>query len=287
MTAYDHTDTAEAPMSVPDPTTPDIDELDGDLGDELDAGQPFIDATAAVEDSDVAGRSLSLFEGDEGSLTFDQRRALVFILKHRYISAEENPAEWAVLLDAQIALRARLNDLFLDLHLDHDAQIAFKRQAVPEGDGRFPTLLHDIAHTREETILLVFLRERFRSERSGGSDAVYVDRDELLDTVERFRPPDANDRAGDSRRVENAITSLQRSGLLLKTNDEQRLRIAPVIEVLLPLPRLHELLNSLWTLNGTGPSAEPDRPGAEAVELAFDSPTESPKSGDDAMGDDR
>ena len=110
------------------------------------------------------------------------------------------------------------------------AQIAFKRQAVPEGDGRFPTLLHDIAHTREETILLIFLRQRFRSERADGADAVLIDREELLDAVTRFRPPDANDRSGDARKVENAILSLQRSGILLRTADEQRLRVAPVIE---------------------------------------------------------
>jgi len=296
MTAHPHTSTdshtAEAPMSVPDPTTPDVSDLDdGELeagvdGDELDVDDPFIDATAAVEDADIAGRSNALFEGDEGSLTFDQRRALVFILKHRYISAEQNPAEWAVLLSAQVPLRARLNDLFLDLHIDHDTQIAFKRQAVAEDDRRFPTLLHDMAHTREETILLVFLRERFRSERSGGADAVYVDRDELLETVERFRPPDANDRALDARRVENAITSLQRAGLLLKTGDDQRLRVAPVIEVLLPLARLHELLEGLWTLNGTGPAEE--RPGAENLELDFDAPGGPTDDHDnDLMGEDR
>lgn len=276
MTALEHTDTAEAPMSA--------DSDDGLVGDptgELDTGESFIDATAGVEDSHVAGRSLSLFEGDEGSLTFEQRRTLVFILKHRYVSAEQHPVEWRILLDTQVAIRSRLNDLFLDLHIDHDAQIAFKRQAVPEGDGRFPTLLHDIAHTREETIILVFLRERFRSERSGGADIVYIDRDELLDAVERFRPPDANDRAGDARRVENAIASLQRSGLLLKTGDEQRLRIAPVIEVLLPLPRLHELLNSLWTLNDTGTADRSDGPTAEAAESDFDDPADRDLAGDD------
>src|SRR5229473_7022514 len=224
-------------------------------GDEFgeDGSDAFVDGPGVVEDADVEGRSLSLFEGDEGFLTYEQRCALVFLIKHRYISAEQHPAEWRTLIDGQVQLRSRLNDLFLDLHIDLHAQIAFKRQAVPDSDGRFPTLLHDIAHTREETILLIFLRQRFRSERADGADAVLVDREELLDAVTRFRPPDANDRSGDARKVENAIVSLQRSGILLKTADEQRLRIAPVIEVLLPLPRLHELLDTLLTLNGTPP----------------------------------
>jgi hypothetical protein len=254
-------------MTVPEPAALDLAE-DIDPGDEFGefSSDGLIDGPGAVEDVEVEGRSLSLFEGDEGTLTYEQRCTLVFLIKHRYISAEQHPAEWHTLIGAQVQLRSRLNDLFLDLHIDSHAQIAFKCQAVPEGDGRFPTLLHDIAHTREETILLIFLRQRFRSERADGADAVLIDREELLDAVAYFRPPDANDRSGDARKVENAILSLQRSGILLKTADEQRLRVAPVIEVILPLPRLQELLDTLITLNGK--AAADDTGGrARAAEL--------------------
>ncbi len=256
----------QEPITVLEPTVP-------DPGCETESGEvssnAFVDGPGVVEDADVEGSSLSLFEGDEGALTYEQRCTLVFLIKHRYISAEQHPAEWRTLIDAQVQLRSRLNDLFLYLHIDLHAQIAFKRQAVPEGDSRFPTLLHDIAHTREETILLIFLRQRFRSERADGADAVLIDREELLEAVTRFRPPDANDRSGDTRKVENAILSLQRSGILLRTADEQRLRVAPVIEVLLPLPRLHELLDTLLTLNGTAPADDTD--GADrAADLDLD-----------------
>jgi hypothetical protein len=254
-------------VTTPEPAAPDG-TCETEFGEVI--SDAFIDGPGVVEDGGIEGRSLSLFEGDEGSLTYEQRCALVFLLKHRYISAEQHPAEWRIVIDAQVLLRSRLNDMFLDLRIDPHAQIAFKRQAVPEGDSRFPTLLHDIAHTREETILLIFLRQRFRSERSDGADAVLVDREELLDAVTRFRPPDANDRSGDARRVENAIVSLQRSGMLIKTADEQRLRVAPVIEVLLPLPRLQELLDTLLTLNGQSP-ADDTRDAGQAAELDLDS----------------
>jgi hypothetical protein len=265
----------QEPMAVSEPAEPGL-VCQVEAGDEFGevGSDAFIDGPGVVEDAEVEGRSLSLFEGDEGALTYEQRRTLVFLIKHRYISAEQHPAEWRTLIDAQVHLRSRLNDLFLDLHIDPHAQVAFKRQAVPEGDGRFPTLLHDIAHTREETVLLIFLRQRFRSERADGADAVLIDREELLDAVGRFRPPDANDRSGDARKVGNAIQSLQRSGILLQTADEQRLRIAPVIEVLLPLPRLHELLDTLLNLNGeirTDETGSADRP----AELDLD-PAEAP-----------
>jgi hypothetical protein len=219
------------------------------------------------EDSDVEeGASLSLFEGDEGALTIGQRKTLVLLLKHRFITADRQPAEWRTLLECEQLMRSRLNDLFLDLHLDRDHQVAFKRQAVPEGGGRFPTLLHDIAYSREETILLVFLRQRFRSERADGAEEVIVDREELLSQVATFRPPHATNVSGDRKRTDNAIEALKRAGILVKTTDDQRLLISPVIEVLLPLERLRELLDWLLAANGTTPDAdaEPDNAAASA-----------------------
>jgi len=198
--------------------------------------------------------SLALFEGDEGGLTLEQRKTLVTILKRRYISAVQNPSEWRTLLQSQSLIKSRLNDLCLDLHVDQTYEIAFKRQAVREDGARFPTLLHNLPHTREETIMLVFLRQRFRSERASGADDVLVDREELVEHVSRFRPAHATDRAGDARRSENAVESLRRAGILLKTADEHRLRVSPVIEVLLPLPRLVELLD--WLI-GRDTSFEP------------------------------
>ncbi|WP_018504174.1 DUF4194 domain-containing protein [Parafrankia discariae] len=259
-----------------------VDDLDTD-DDPGEAGSdPFVDGPGVIGDADIDGRSLSLFEGDEGSLTYEQRRTLVYLLKHRYVSAEQNPAEWHTLLDSRLVLRSRLNDLFLDLHVDPHAQVAFKRRAIPEGDGQFPTLLRDTAHTREETILLIFLRQRFRSERADGADAVLVDRDQLLDAVAHFRPPDANDRSGDARKVENAILQLQRSGILLKTADEQRLRVAPVIEVLLPLPRLRELRELLLTFNRqSSPAGTGHRAQADELDLGTEPAVDSTGPGED------
>lgn len=196
--------------------------------------------------------SLALFEGDTGGLTLPQRKTLVALLKHRFITAAKQPTEWRVLLDAEDHLRSRLNDLFLELHIDRHRQVAFKRQAVPEGGGRFPTLLHDNAWSREETILLIFLRTRFRSERNAGADDVIVDRDELLETVGAFRPAHATDVAGDNRKTDNAIESLKRTGILVKTNDEHRLFVSPVIEVLLPVEKLQQLLD--WFINHNSPT---------------------------------
>lgn len=233
--------TDDRPASHTEPTDP-----------SSDAFTAVASADDAAFDSSVRAEaeSFSLFEGDEGGLTPAQRRTLVLLLKHRYVSAALYPSEWRTLLASERLLKSRLNDLFLDLHVDRHYEVAFKRQAVAEGGERFPTLLHDISYTREETILLVLLRQRFRSERANGHDIVIVDRDNLLDNVAHFRPDYATDRSGDARRASAAVDSLVKSRVLAKTSDPDRFRISPVIEVLLPVERLRELLDWLVEQNG-------------------------------------
>ena len=239
-------------------------EADDDLAPEHEANFEF------AAEQDVEDGTLSLFEGDEGQLSLEQRKALVAILRRRYISAAHQPIEWRVLVDSQQLIRSRLNDMFLDLHLDLLHEVAFKRQAVAEGEGRFPMLLRDFAYTREETILLIFLRQRFRSERADGVDDVFIDRDDLLEQIMNFRPSHATDRSGDARKSENALESLRRAGILFKTPDEHRFQVSPVIEVLLPLPRLAELLD--WLLGETPDShVEPSAAVATNVPFEFDS----------------
>jgi len=227
------------PTDLPDE---DVDEQpDGDLDDEFAQFEG-----SSIEDN---ANSFSLFEGDEGGLTLEQRRTLVLLLKHRYISAEAYPAEWRTLLQSQKLLKSRLNDVFLDLHVDTHYEVAFKRQALSEGGDRFPTLLLDTAYTREETIILVLLRQRLRSERANGLEVVMVDRQYLTDNVAHYRPSSATDRSGDEGRASRAVDSLVKSRVLLRTPDPDRFRISPVIEVLLPVERLRELLEWLVAQN--------------------------------------
>lgn len=200
--------------------------------------------------------TLALFPEDEGGLTLEQRKVFVSLLKHRYISAGTHPEEWRTLLASQSLIKGRLNDLFLDLHLDLTESVAFKRQAVPEVMGRFPTLLYDIAYTREETILMVFLRQRMHSERASGNDEAIVDRAELVAHVANFRPEHATNQSGDAKRTENAVEALVKARILLRTPDPERLRIAPVIAVLMPVQRLQELLE--WLIGGSDGKPELD-----------------------------
>lgn len=216
---------------------------------------PDWDEDSAEPTHDTA--SVSLFEGDEGTLEFPQRRTLVTLLKQRFISARTHPRDWEVLVEHERVLRSRLNDVFLDLMVDREREVAWKRQASSETGGRFPTLLHDVPWSREETIVLVHLRDRLRAGHASGDARVFVDREDVVEHVASFRPLHATDESGDEKRARNAVASIVKAGLLIGAVGDERYEISEAVEPLLPLELLKELLEALRRSNAVEP--RPDR----------------------------
>lgn len=212
--------------------------------------EPAVDGDLDTDDVVDPG-SVSLFEGDEGGLEHTQRHALVTLLKQRFISARTHPRDWKVLVAHEQLLRSRLNDLFLDLAVDREREVAWKRQAVPETGGRFPTLLHDVAWSREETLVLVHLRDRLRAGLAVGDPRTYVDREDVVEYVASFRPAHATDEAGDEKRARNAVAGIVKAGLLIGAVGDDRYEVSEAVEPLMPLELLQELLVALRTANGT------------------------------------
>jgi hypothetical protein len=210
-----------------------------------------------IDDDLLDDDSVSLFEGDEGGLEYSQRRALVALLKQRFVSARTHPRDWPVLVEHERVLRSRLNDLFLDLAVDRAREVAWKRQATSETGARFPTLLYDAAWSREETLVLVHLRDRLRAGLASGDARVFIDREDLVEYVASFRPVHATDEAGDEKRARNAVVSIVKSGLLIGSATDDRFEICEAVEPLIPLELLQELLESLQRANGTEAPPEP------------------------------
>jgi uncharacterized protein DUF4194 len=218
-----------------------------------------IDVESDVDEEYDDDHAVSLFEGDEGGLEYAQRHALVTLLKQRFISARTHPRDWRVLVEHERLLRSRLNELFLDLQVDRLREVAWKRQAVAEGSARFPTMLYDAAWSREETLVLVHLRDRLRAGLAGGDSRVFIDREDLVGYVASFRPRHATDIAGDEKRARNAVASVAKAGLLIPTGTEERFEVSEAVESLIPLELLQELLEALQSANATE-EPEPDVP---------------------------
>lgn len=220
------------------------------MTDVIDDEDRSDDAEVPVPEDDLGS---VLFDGDAGTLYEEQRRCLHALLKHRYISADRHPDHWEVLLKDEGVIKSRLNDLFLDLQVEREPRIAFKRQAVSETGDPLPSLLRDVSHTKEETIVMLALRQRFFAQRQEGDDAVFVDRQTLLDEIGERWPEHLTNRSAALKKAETGIDGLARAGVLLKTADPDRFQISPIIEVLLPVEKLHELLVWLMTQNGAAP----------------------------------
>lgn len=226
------------------------DDFFADLDEDFDPTDPGDDVDDL--DDDEEGSSQALFPGDDGDLSLLERRALVALLKNQFLTSADNPTEWRTIREDTLTFKRLLNNMFLDLEINLQYEVAYKRQAASESGGKeFPTLLRDIAWGREDTILLAFLRHRYQSERAAGHDTVTVDRDDMVAHVASYRPATATNRSGDESRANNAVDNLIKAKVLARTNDTSRLRVSPVLPVLLPLPKLQALLEWLQTSNGT------------------------------------
>jgi hypothetical protein len=258
-TATEAAEPGTGPDTAPD-TAPDAEPDTGSDGPERDGPQPddtdtFV-ASAAVEDDERA-----LFAGDTGVLPYEARRALALVLQRRYLSAAAHPAEWRALLAHQTVLASRCHDMFVELVVDRDYELAYKQQ-VREDGLNIPVLLKDEPYKRVETLLMLFARNRFRQERGAGERAAHVDTEELVDYALGFLAPGETNLAARRREIDNAVATLVRERVFVEVA-AGRYRIEPVIEVLLPVERLRAL--SDWLRDG-GTVAPARPPGAGASE---------------------
>jgi hypothetical protein len=172
-----------------------------------------------------------LFVNDTGELPLDTRRVLVQLLSGPSLEGRRHPRLWPVLLRDEQVIRRRLAELFLELVLDHDSQVAFTSQVAAE-DLDIPILLRRAQLTFIDSVLLLFLRQRLTQADSHGERAV-VARDEMVENLMPYERAASTDRAGFSKRVNASIEKLKKHNILQKLRtSEDRFEIAPTLKLL-------------------------------------------------------
>jgi hypothetical protein len=173
----------------------------------------------------------ALFSGDTGALPLDTRRVLAQLLAGPSLDGRRHSKLWGVLVRDEAAVRSRLSELFLELVMDSDLQVAFTRRAeVGELDA--PVLLRSTPLTFLDSVLILFLRSRLTEADVQGERAV-VAAEEMVEHLSVFERVVNTDRSGFKRRVQNSIDKMKERSILAKIRStEDRFEISPTLKLL-------------------------------------------------------
>lgn len=180
---------------------------------------------------DPQASPVRLFAGDSGELEQETRRVLVQLLAGPSLDGRRHPKLWPVLVRDEALIRRRLSELFLDLVIDADLQVAFTRQA-DAGDLETPVLLRRAQLTFLDSIMLLHLRQRLTQADAQGERAV-ISVDEIVEHMSVYERSANTDRAGFNKRVQASIEKIKTHSILQKIrSSEDRFEISPTLKLL-------------------------------------------------------
>jgi hypothetical protein len=135
-------------------------------------------------------------------------------------------------------IRERLADLFLELVIDRDLEVAFKRQSLDEDAPK--VLRREKPLSRDASFLLVFLRQECAYAATDGP--VVVNRTQIEEFLRAYREEGDGDQAKFERRVGAAIRALADLRLLSADQDADYLfTVSPVVVPLIGVDELTRL----------------------------------------------
>lgn len=195
---------------------------------EHDIGNP---PGEADENNTEQAPANSLFMGDSGELALDTRRALVQLLAGPSLDGRRHPKLWPILVRDEALIRRRLAEIFLELVIDRDMQIAFTRQA-DTGELEVPRLLRRAQLTFIDSILLLYLRQSLTQADSQSERAV-VSTEEITEYLTLYERTSNTDRAGFKKRINASIDKLKKHSILQKIrSSDDRFEISPTLKLL-------------------------------------------------------
>lgn len=196
-----------------------------------------------------------LFPGDSGGLSLDARRVLVQLLTGPSLEAQRHSRLWPVLIRDEAMIRSRLSELFLQLVIDRDQQVAFTRQAET-GDLETPRLLRRANLTFIDSILLLHLRQRLTQAETHGERAV-VSTDEIVEFLGVYHQDGNTDRALFEKRINASIEKIKKHSILRKIrSSEDRFEISPTLKLLFSAEEIQALTGIYRDMNTAGVSSD-------------------------------
>ena len=213
----------------------------------------------------VSGQAL--YQGDSGDLALDARRVLVQLLAGPALDGRRHSRLWPILIRDEAAIRSRLSELFLQLVIDRDVQVAFTRQA-DTGDLEVPRLLRRANLTLLDSILLLHLRQRLTQAETHGERAV-VSSDEIVEFLGVYEQAGSTDRALFEKRLHASIEKIKKHSILRKIRaSDNRFEISPTLKLLFSAEEIQALTRIYRDRQAPGAASVPEDepPSAEGRE---------------------
>lgn len=201
--------------------------------------------------------SQALYHGDHGELSLDARRVLVQLLTGPSLDGRRHSKLWPILVRDEVAIRSRLSELFLQLVIDRDLQVAFTRQAET-GDLEVPRLLRRANLTFFDSILLLHLRQQLTQAEAHGDRAV-VSTDEIVELLGVYEQADNTDRALFERRIHASIEKIKKHNILRKIRySEDRFEVSPTLKLLFSAEEIQALTRIYHGMRAPGEFSRQD-----------------------------
>jgi hypothetical protein len=180
-----------------------------------------------------------VFFGDTGELDVNARKALVLLCVGPSIDAIRSPEVWKDVISHESELRKRLNEMFLELIVDHEQEVAFAKQNY-EAECNPPILMRKKPQPFMDSVLLLFLRKKLLEATAQGNRAV-VDEMEMSDHLKAFQSNTGDD-AGYNRKCKAAIERIRKLQLLNQIKEgEPRFEISPTLKLIFPAEEIVRL----------------------------------------------
>jgi len=221
------------------------------------------DSLNDIENEKLKNTANSLFEGDIGELPSDTRRALVQLLSGPFLDERRHSKLWSVLLRDENIIRRRLADLFLELVIDRDLQVAFTRQ-FDTGDLEDAKLLRRSQLTFIDSVLLLYLRQQLAQAASHGERAV-VSKEEIVENLKVYEKTGSTDKAGFEKRVHASIEKLKKNNIIQKIRvSDDRFEVSPALKLLFSAEEIQVLSKIYQRIAEDGLQNHEDKPQEEA-----------------------
>lgn len=180
-----------------------------------------------MPDDDVTA---PLWSGDTGKLPERSRRTLLELVKGPYLSRTASQQNWETLLADESSIRSRLNDLFLELVVDREAEFAFVRNASSD-EHDIPKAARTASLTFEDTLKLLELRRAMLASQEARP---YVDKADVFAQMQTYRPAN-KDEISFTRNLNASWGRMQNTLRVTHSvgQGDERVEISPVVRLLI------------------------------------------------------